>query len=210
VLFGTGRVVGIDHSHYVLDGFTIDGQEKLANVAFPTDLAAIEAFRNSVQPQVSDGRLVYVGADDNSHDMFLSGGGECVRLRNNAHHNTVTNSMIQYCGLHAKGDDQQRSRYHNGEGVYIGTSPKSKDQPMHQDDGSSFNIVAHNVIKTFGSECLNVKENAHDNEFTDNTCAGSTRSPTFSVPCPRVRIRGRRRRWRRSGTPRTASMPSTP
>jgi hypothetical protein len=107
VLYGTGRVVSIDHSHYVLDGFTIDGQEKLANVAFPTDLAAIEAFKNSVQPQVSDGRLVDVGADDN-------------------------------CGLHAKADEQQRSRYHNGEGVYIGTSPKSKDQPMHQDDGSSF------------------------------------------------------------------------
>jgi hypothetical protein len=81
VLYGTGRVVRIDHSHYVLDGFTIDGQEKLANVPFPIDLAAIEAFKNSVQPQVSAGRLVYVRADDNSHDvtgvrindMFLSG-----------------------------------------------------------------------------------------------------------------------------------------
>jgi hypothetical protein len=66
--------------------------------------------------------------------------------------------VIQYCGLHAKGDDQQRSRHHNGEGVYTGTSPKSKDQPMHEDDGSSFNIVAHNVIKTFvrGSLCGNI------------------------------------------------------
>ena len=43
-----------------------------------------------------------------------------------------------------------------------------------------------------------------------NSAAGSTRSPTFSVPYRSRRIRGRRRRWPRSGTPRTSSTPSTP
>ena len=37
--------------------------------------------------------------------------------------------------------------------------------------------------------------------------AGSTRSPTCSVRCPRARTRGRRRLWPRSGTPRTSSTP---
>jgi hypothetical protein len=139
VLYGTGRIVSVDHSFYALDGFTIDGQEKLAGVPFPIDLAAVDAFKDSVQSQVSDGRLIYVGAADSAHDltgitinnMFLNGaGGECLRLRNNAHHNAVTGSVIQYCGMYGKGGSG-RATYHNGEGVYIGTSPKSTDQPMH-------------------------------------------------------------------------------
>jgi hypothetical protein len=145
----------------------------------------MNGFKDRVQNDVADGRLVYVGADDHARDltgitltnMFLSGaGGECVRLRNNAHDNTITDSVIQYCGLHGKGDGEKRAVYHNGEGVYIGTSPNSGDQPMHDDDGSSHNVVTRNVIRTFGSECFNVKENAHDNVFDDNVCVGNTES----------------------------------
>ena len=175
----------MNHSYYTLDGFTIDGQEELANIPFPTDLAAIDPFKDGVQSQVSDGRLIYVGAGDDSRDitgvtitnMFLNGaGGECVRLRNNAFGNAVADSVIQYCGMFGKGDDDDGRAYHNGEGVYIGTSPNSKKQPMHRDDGSSNNVVARNVIQTFGSECFNVKENAHDNVFSDNVCSGNTES----------------------------------
>jgi hypothetical protein len=113
--------------------------------------------------------------------MFLNGaGGECVRLRNNAHDNTITNSVIQYCGMYAKsGEDEDRAEFHNGEGVYVGTSPKSEDQPMAANDESSRNVVARNVIRTFGSECFNVKENAHDNVFEDNVCSGNAESVEF-------------------------------
>jgi hypothetical protein len=185
-LYGTGRVISVNHSYYTLDGFTIDGQEELADTPFPTDLATIDRFKNGVQSKVSDGRLIYVGAADDSRDitgititnMFLNGaGGECVRLRNNAFGNIVADSVIQYCGMFGKGDDDdERARYHNGEGVYIGTSPNSKKQPMHRDDGSSNNLITRNVIQTFGSECFNVKENAHDNVFSDNVCTGNTES----------------------------------
>jgi hypothetical protein len=183
VVYGTGRVLSINHSHYWLDGFTIDGQEKLRGTSFPTDITAMTTFKDSVQDQVEDGRLVYVGADDLAHDltgitlnnMFLNGGGgECVRMRNNAHDNAITDSVIQYCGLYGKGSGKKRAVYHNGEGVYIGTSPNSDDQPMHADDGSARNVVARNVIRTFGSECFDVKENAHDNVFEDNVCGGNT------------------------------------
>ena len=182
-LYGTGRVVSIDHSYYRLEGFTIDGQEKLSDTTFPTDIAAMDAFKDSVRPKVADGRLVYIGASDRSRDltgitltnMFLSGGGgECVRLRNDAHDNTITDSVVQYCGLYGKGSGKKRAVYHNGEGIYIGTSPNSDDQPMHSDDGSARNLVSHNVIRTFGSECFDVKENAHDNVFADNVCVGNT------------------------------------
>jgi hypothetical protein len=189
VLYGTGRIVNIDHSHITLEGFTIDGQEQLASAPYPTDLGTIDAFKQSVQDRVEDGRLVYIGSDEKSRDltgititnMFLNGaGGECVRLRNNAHGNSVTDSVIQYCGMYAKsGDDSDRAEFHNGEGVYIGTSPKSDDQPMHDNDTSSNNIIARNTIRTFGSECFNIKENAHDNVFEDNVCSDNAESSEF-------------------------------
>jgi hypothetical protein len=188
VLYGTGRVFSVNHSHLTLDGFTIDGQEKLASTTYPTDLASVTAFKNRVQPQVADGRLIYIGAADETRDltgitianMVLNGaGGECVRLRNNAHDNAITDSVIQYCGMYGKGDDDERAKYHNGEGVYIGTSPNSDSQPMHDNDGSSRNLVARNIIRTFGSECFNVKENAHDNVLEDNVCSDNTESAEF-------------------------------
>jgi hypothetical protein len=189
VLYGEGRVFSINHSHYTLEGFTIDGQEGLKGRQLPTEVSAMTAFKNSVRDVVTDGRLIYIGAAEDSkditgitiRDMFLSGaGGECVRLRNNAFDNVIADSVIQYCGLFGKSeDDSDRFEYHNGEGVYIGTSPKSDSQPMHENDASSGNRITGNIIRTFGSECFNVKENAHDNVFEDNTCSGNTESTEF-------------------------------
>ena len=188
VLYGTGRLVNIDHSWITLDGFTVDGQEQLGDVPFPTDVRTIDAWKASVQDRVEDSRLVYIGSAEESRDltgitisnMFLNGaGGECVRLRNNAHGNTIIDSVIQYCGMYGKGDGEERAEYHNGEGVYIGTSPESDGQPMSDNDTSSQNVVARNIIRTFGSECFNVKENAHDNVFEDNVCSSNTESREF-------------------------------
>ncbi len=187
-VYAPSRVLNIDHSHYVFEGFTIDGQENLASTPYPADLATIDGFKNSVQARVSDSRLVYIGSADDVRDvtgvtirnMFLNGGGgECVRLRNNAHGNTITDSVVQYCGMFGKGGDDDRTEYHNGEGIYIGTSPKSDDQPMYENDGSSDNVITNNVIRTFGSECLNVKENAHDNLFEGNECSDNAESADF-------------------------------
>jgi chitodextrinase len=178
VLFGTSRIFNIDHSHYVLEGFTIDGQEKLINKTYPTSPSAARQFKMDNASLISDGRLIYIGSADASRDitgvvirnMFLNGaGGECIRMRNNADGNEVADSVIQWCGMFAK-DDGDGDPYHNGEGVYIGTSPKSTSQPMYANDHSAFNHVHDNTIHTFGSECFNVKENAHGNVFARNDC----------------------------------------
>jgi hypothetical protein len=190
-LYGSGRIFSIDHSYYVLDGFTIDGQEELPrSTALPTDLATVDAFKDGVKESVRDSKLIYIGAGEAVRDvtgvtitnMFLARAGtECVRLRNNAHGNTIADSVIEYCGMFGKKKDDgvERAVYHNGEGVYIGTSPKSDTQPMHADDGSSHNVVTRTTIRTFGSECFNVKENAHDNVFEDNTCSDNAESSEF-------------------------------
>jgi hypothetical protein len=194
VLHGEGRIVNIDHNHYTLEGFTIDGQERLDGAQLPTDIASIGAFKDGVQAQIEDSKLIYIGSSDTTRDvagttirdMFLTEAGtECVRLRNNANGNTITGSVIQYCGLLGRedeGDDEDDDRfpYHNGEGVYIGTSPESDSQPMHENDTSSNNVVAGNVIRTFGSECLDVKENAHANVFEDNECSANTEPREFN------------------------------
>lgn len=199
VLFVTGRGVSIDHSYIILDGFTIDGQEKLVGTTFPTSAGAMDAFKDRVKASVVNDKLIYVGASDSARDltgitinnMFLNASGtECVRIRNNSRANTISNSVIQYCGLFGKQTGVARAVYHNGEGVYIGTSPKSTSQPMHRNDSSSHNLIIGNVIRTFGSECFDVKENAHDNEFIGNRCSANTESSAFSGS--NVELRGYR------------------
>jgi hypothetical protein len=183
-LYGIGRIVSVDHSYYVFDGFTIDGVERLKGRQLPEDLSAVTSFKRSVANDVEDSKLIYIGASDQSRDltgieirnMFLNGGGgECIRMRNNAHDNIVADSVIQYCGMFGKKPSKgvDRFEFHNGEGVYIGTSPKSDNQPMFENDPSSGNRITGNIIRTFGSECFNVKENAHDNVFEDNVCFGN-------------------------------------
>jgi len=181
----TSRIVNINHSHYVLESFTVEGQPDLRGTDYPTSLDDIGAFKRRVQERVADSKLIYVGSSDASRDitgvmirdMFLTGaGGECVRLRNNAHDNTIADSVIQYCGMYGKSVGDSDSEFHNGEGVYIGTSPGSSDQPMAANDSGSGNVITGNVIRTFGTECLDVKENAHDNTFEDNTCSDNAES----------------------------------
>jgi hypothetical protein len=79
ILYGTGRVFNIDHSYYTLEGFTIDGQEQLSAAQLPTDLGAVDAFKNSVQSQVEDSKLIYIGSADTARDVtgdFDQTGGE--------------------------------------------------------------------------------------------------------------------------------------
>lgn len=178
ILFGTGRILNVDHSYYQFEGFAIIGQEALSGKTLPVNPNEVIKFKEANQALIKDGRLIYIGSADTAKNitgvkivnMRLRGaGGECVRIRNAAHHNEISNSVIDYCGMHGK-ENGTAFTFHNGEGVYIGTSPKSTNQPMHENDTSSYNTVANNIIYTYGSECFNVKENAHHNSFTNNEC----------------------------------------
>ncbi len=188
VLYGTGRIININHSFYQLEGFAVDGEEALAEKDFPTKPEQVTAFKDANRAIIKDSKLIYVGSDDAAREltgikilnMFLHGaGGECVRLRNAAHHNQISNSVIEYCGMFGK-EGGTSFRYHNGEGVYIGTSPKSTTQPMFANDTSSYNLVSNNIIHTYGSECFNVKENAHHNQFVNNECRYNLEPLDFS------------------------------
>ena len=190
VLYGLGgRVFSIDHSYYTLTGFTIDGQQNIARSEYPnvTSLSQIEAFKNSVQAKAVNSKLVYVGASTTSADivgttisnMFLNGsGGECVRFRNRAANSLIVDSVIQWCGMRASGSGDQYT-YHNAEGVYIGTSPKSTDQPFAANDTSNNIVVRNSTINTYGSECFEVKENANRNRLENSDCGWNDEPSTF-------------------------------
>jgi hypothetical protein len=190
VLYGLGgRVFSIDHSYYTLTGFTIDGQQNIARSEYPnvTSLSQIEAFKNSVQAKAVNSKLVYVGASTTSADivgttisnMFLNGsGGECVRFRNRAANSLIVDSVIQWCGMRASGSGDQYT-YHNAEGVYIGTSPKSTDQPLASNDTSNNIVVRNSTINTYGSECFEVKENANRNRLENSDCGWNDEPSTF-------------------------------
>ena len=189
VLYGTSKIiVNINHSFYRLEGFAVDGQEALGNKEFPKKAEEVTAFKDANRDVIIDSKLIYVGRDDATREltgikifnMYLRGaGGECVRVRNAAHHNEVSDSVIEYCGMFAK-EGGKSFRYHNGEAVYIGTSPKSTTQPMFANDTSNNNIVSNNIIHTYGSECFNVKENAHHNQFIKNECRYNLEPLEFS------------------------------
>lgn len=188
VIRGPRIVLQINHSYYRVEGLTVDGQPGIPVGRFPATLAEARAFKDAVQDVAENSKLIYVGYAASSRDitgvvldnLFLHGaGGECVRLRNNAFGNLVSNSVIQWCGVASSGDDLARYRYHNGEGVYIGTSPKSVTQPMHAGDTSHDNVVRDCLIVTFGSECFQVKENAHHNHMVRVDCRANDEPLAF-------------------------------
>jgi hypothetical protein len=185
-LYGTVRAMDIKNSYYTLQGFSIDGQQKIEArypvSTWPTSTAQVAAFDATVAPFAVNDRLIYIDSGSATSgvtgtiikNMTLTGaGGECVRIRNNATDNVIENSVIRYCGMYPV-PQLGAYTYHNGEGVYIGTSPKSTDLVNSQADRSSSNLVANDTITTFGSECFDVKENAHGNTLSDSTCIDNT------------------------------------
>ena len=191
MLYGLGgRVFSINHSYYTLSGFTIDGQQNIARTAYPavSSLSQIRTFKDSVQDRAVNSKLVYVGASTTQFDivgttisdMFLNGsGGECVRFRDRAANSLIDNSTIQWCGMLGQGNDTDQYKYHNAEGVYVGTSPKSTDQPLYANDTSNTIVVRNSTINTYGSECFEVKENAHHNRMENSKCGWNDEPSTF-------------------------------
>ena len=185
-----GRAFSINHSFYTLDGFTIDGQPNIPRGDYPnvTALPQIRSFKDSVQSRAVNSKLVYVGASTTSADivgttisnMFLTGsGGECVRFRNRSANSTVVDTVIRWCGMLGQGNDVDQYKYHNAEGVYVGTSPKSTDQPMAANDQSNGIVVRNSAIDTFGTECFQVKENARNNRMENSDCGWNDEPSAF-------------------------------
>ena len=141
-------------------------------------MSQVRAKKDGWQGRADNSKLIYVGAGTKAgitgttiSNMFLTeSGGECVRFRNQTTNGLVVNSVIQWCGMLGLGVEPDQYKYHNAEGVYIGTSPKSTTQPFYTNDTSNNIVVKDSTINTFGSECFKVKENAHHNRMENVDC----------------------------------------
>jgi Protein of unknown function (DUF1565) len=184
-VFGTTHVIDIANSYYVLRGFDVDGQQAVEQQTpisqWPTDLADVDAFKDSVQSSVHNDRLIYIDGGSGPavtgttiDNLRLTGaGGECLRVRDDTTGTVISDSTIQWCGMYGV-QNAGVFTYHNGEGVYIGTSPKSTTLSNYSDDETADTTVSGDVITTFGSECFDVKEHSHDNTLTGTTCGDNT------------------------------------
>jgi hypothetical protein len=185
-LFGTSHVMAIKNSYYTLRNFAIDGQEQVESQyplsAWPTQMSQIGEFKASVAPLVNNDRLIYIDSGSAGagvtgtiidHMTLTGAGGECIRIRDNATRNIIENSAIRYCGMYPQAT-AGKFTYHNGEGVYIGTSPKSAGLSSYLDDRSNGNLVTGDTITTYGSECFDVKENSYRNTLSNSLCADNT------------------------------------
>ena len=164
-------------------GFTIDGQQNIARTEYPavSSLSQIRAFKDSVQGRARSTASWSTSApthhavrhrrhDDLEHvPQRLRRGVRAVPQPRREQPRSY-NSMIQWCGMLGQGDDTDQYKYHNAEGVYIGTSPKSTDQPLYANDTSNNIVVRDSTINTYGSECFEVKENAHHNRMENSKC----------------------------------------
>lgn len=172
----------INSDYWDLSGFTINGQpdynDNTQTYTTSTSQSTVDSWKDSHQGDFSSTKLLYVGdshSGTNNLDIgdmwFSDSGGECVRFRENAHDIYFHDNQVQYCGLFKKtlnGYD-----YHNGEGVYVGTSPKSTGEEGYANDTTNTLEIEGNTIWTWGTECGEFKENEHDNSFSFNTCAHS-------------------------------------
>lgn len=158
------RIFEINHSYIHLDGFTIDGQitEPAVNMDSYADKLIYIIGVNAHQS--TTGIVI--------ENMTLkNAGGECLRIRFFAQKNEIAYNNLSHCGIY---DFVFSNGGKNGEGIYIGTAPEQQDNgknPTGDPDESNNNYIHHNIIATYGNECVDIKENASYNIVESNTCS---------------------------------------
>jgi len=100
--------------------------------------------------------------------------GECLRLKY-VTDSEVGWSSISHCGLR---DYLFNRGKQNGEGIYVGTAP---EQDKGHPDRTSRIYIHHNVIATYGAECVDVKENSTDVVIEDNVCLMSKQETSGGI-----------------------------
>lgn len=162
---GKGRVIEVNNSHIVLNGFTVDGLWGDSNSAKGYSDKLIYAQGKGKDSGVEGLKIT------NMH--LKNAGGECVRLRYFAKNNEITSNKITNCGVYDFQFGGMKKK--NGEGIYIGTAPEQRKDgknPTSDLDQSSDNSIHGNSIDTQGNECVDIKEGSTKNLVENNSCTG--------------------------------------
>ena len=161
---GSTRVIQVSHSFIELRGFTIDGKHAAREEKKSYRDKLLYVMSETAGQGVQGVRVIGMN--------LRNGGGECLRLRYQARNNEVAHSNFENCGVH---DFRFNDGGKNGEGVYIGTSPKQLGKwgaPDRSVDQSSGNWIHHNSFNTRGNECVDIKEGSSGNVVEKNRCTG--------------------------------------
>ena len=150
-----GRIIQIKASYIVLKHLNVNGH-----------------FVSCDQLKCYHDKLVYVVGSPKKYltgikilySQFKNAYGECLRIRFSRDVEIAGNS-ISYCGLR---DFRFGRGRQNGEGIYVGTSPKQL--PAGVKDLTRDVYIHDNVIATHGSECVDVKEATTNVRIINNVC----------------------------------------
>ncbi len=154
-----GKVVYVEGNFIELINLNINGQ-----------------FKSCLKPQCFHDKLVYVKGKPTGYvegfkliNCRLENAlGECVRLKYVKNSEIIGNSIYR-CGLR----DfffKLRPGKKNGEGIYVGTAPEQSGK--HPDRTENI-LIESNYIATYGSECIDVKENSSNIKIIGNFCTGN-------------------------------------
>lgn len=162
---GKARVVEINNSNTVLNGFSIDGLSGNADSA--------DGYAEKLVYVQGKGKQSGVEGVKITNMRLINAKGECIRLRYFAKDNEIAYNTIKNCGAEDFRFEGMKNK--NGEGIYIGTAPEqTKDgkNPTSDIDVSSDNWIHDNNIDTKGNECVDIKEGSTQNIVVNNTCTG--------------------------------------
>ncbi len=162
VVKGTGKttIADIKHSYIELSSFVIDGLIGSGSQSqdYRKKLVYVKGIKNIGVRGVKLFNMNIVNARD-----------ECIRLKYFAQDNEIANSRISHCGAE---DFLFNGGGHNGEAIYIGTAPEQLyKNPTSDIDQSDNNWIHNNIIETFGSECIDIKEGSSFNLLEYNQCS---------------------------------------
>ncbi|RLA83701.1 MAG: hypothetical protein DRG78_03585 [Epsilonproteobacteria bacterium] len=155
------RIFEINHSYIELSNFSINGKVGKGD--------KLKHYRD---------KLIYIKGlkDKGVKGVKILGMnlkyayGECVRIKYLASYNEIAYTKIGHCGLR---DFVFNRGKNNGESIYIGTAPEQiieGKNPTKVVDSSHKNWIHHNIIESYGSECIDVKEGSHSNLLEYNIC----------------------------------------
>lgn len=182
---GDGRLVEINHSYIVLDGFTINGAQGSSH----SDKLIYVINKRAGVPLL--GLKI-------TNMAIGQAGDECIRLRYMVQQAEIAGNTIGPCGIDYFPNGVWAGGSKNGEGVYIGTAPEQRadgKNPDSRPDESNSNWVHHNTFNTQGNECVDIKESASNNLVEYNDCTGQRDPDSAGLD---ARGSGNIFRWNRS------------
>lgn len=142
---GDGRLLEVKHDYYRVGGFEFKDADIL--------LWMQEADHNTI-----------------TKNFFHHAQGECIRAKYHSSHNVFSNNRVENCGREDFAGDGDGK---NGEGIYLGTAPEQLEKnPTREVDKTNHNVIRHNVFKTNGNECVDIKEGSSSNVVEFNDCTG--------------------------------------